>query len=240
MNARGFFITGTDTGIGKTWVTLSLMRALQTAGLKVIGMKPVASGAVRGDNGLINEDAALLQAHGSLALPYARINPWVFEPPVSPHIAAELAGCELDIEQIAAACHALADEADCLLVEGVGGWEVPLNRRHSVADLAGVLGFPVIMVVGLRLGCINQAVLTSKAITQTATPWLGWVANQIEPDLLYPNHNLETLKTLLHRPLLASLPWCEPDFVTCHHDFSSQERDEILRVMGASVKFPPF
>lgn len=241
MRPKAFFITGTDTGIGKTWVTLSLMNALQSAGLKVIGMKPVASGAVRDEAGrLINDDAALLQAHGSLALPYERINPWVFEPPVSPHIAAELAGCELDIDAIAAACHALAAEADCLLVEGVGGWEVPLNRRHTVADLAQRLGYPVIMVVGLRLGCINQAVLTARAIAQTPTPWLGWVANQVERDLLYPEHNLETLKTLLNRPLIASLPWCPPDSETSPPDFSPIERNEILRLMGVSVKFPPF
>lgn len=233
MKTRGFFITGTDTGIGKTWVTLSLMHLLQEAGLSVIGMKPVATGGMKGESGLINEDAALLQAHSSVDVAYSRINPWVFEPPVSPHIAADLVGSELKLDQIVAACHDLSAEADCILVEGVGGWEVPLNHRHSVADWAVHLGFPVIMVVGLKLGCINQGVLTGRAIARTTVPCLGWIANQIDRDMLYPEHNLETLKLLLEQPLLASLPYCHPDSGVRHQGFSQSERDEILRVMGA-------
>lgn len=233
MRHKGLFITGTDTGIGKTWVTAGLLNFLREEGLHVLGMKPVATGAERTPTGLVNEDALQLQAGGSEVLAYAQINPWVFEPPVSPHIAAEQAGCELDLDKIVDACWRLAETTDCLLVEGVGGWEVPLNRHHTVADLAVRLGFPVILVVGLRLGCINHAVLTARAIAGRPVQCPGWIANAIDPHMRYTEHNVETLKSLIDPPLLAALPCLSPASSNNHAIFTRIQRQAILRAIGA-------
>ncbi len=232
MKQRGFFITGTDTGIGKTWVTTGLMNLLREEGFHVLGMKPVATGAVVSPCGLVNDDALQLQAMGSEKLDYADINPWVFEPPVSPHIAAALAGCELDPDKISDACRALAHKTDYLLVEGVGGWEVPLNQHQSVADLAVRLGFPVILVIGLRLGCLNHGLLTARAMARRSVSCVGWIANGIDADMLYPDCNVETLKTLIGWPLLATLPCLASDSGKNHAVFTPFERDQILRGLG--------
>jgi len=233
MKQRGFFITGTDTGIGKTWVTTGLMNLLREEGFHVLGMKPVATGAVASPVGLVNDDALQVQAMASEERDYAEVNPWVFEPAVSPHIAAAEAGCELDLDRISEACAALARKTDYLLVEGVGGWEVPLNPHQTVADLAVRLGFPVILVIGLRLGCLNHALLTARAMARRSVPCVGWIANRIDAGMLYPDHNVETLKTLIEWPLLASLPCLAPDSGKNHAVFTPFERGQILRGLGA-------
>lgn len=230
--ASGLFITGTDTGIGKTWATLCLMRALQSRGLSVVGMKPVATGAIWREGRLVNEDALALQEAGSVSLPYELVNPYVFEPPVSPHIAAELAGERIDSARIVEVFHELRRRADCVLVEGVGGWKVPLNEREQVADLAMALGLPVIMVVGLRLGCLNHALLTYESIKASDIRHAGWIANQITSDFPYAEENIRTLDLALGLPPLAQLPYFEAPCQPPECGLAPHEADEILRVLA--------
>lgn len=209
MNRRGLFVTGTDTGIGKTWATLSLMKALQQQGLRVVGMKPVATGAELCNGRWVNEDALALQRAASVPVPYELVNPYVFEPPVSPHIAAAQAGRTIELQRIVEAFGELHEFADCVLVEGVGGWKVPLSRRESVADMALALALPVVLVVGLRLGCLNHALLSYSAIQTSGADFAGWIANHLVSDLPYVDENIRTLDDAMERRPLMELPHCE-------------------------------
>ena len=203
---RGYFITGTDTGIGKTVVTLCLMRWLQGRGLRVAAMKPVASGCERTLDGLRNEDALKLQRQASMPLDYEAVNPYAFEPPIAPHIAARQAGEKIRIDIIRRGMQQLAGDADIVCVEGVGGWLVPLNGRETVADLAISLGLGVVMVVGMRLGCLNHALLSARAIEASGAPLAGWVANCMPPAADYLEDNISTLKSMICAPLLGVVP----------------------------------
>ncbi len=202
MPAKGLFITGTDTGCGKTEITLALMRRLQDTGYRVLGLKPVASGAEETGDGLRNADALRIQAAGSMAVPYELINPYAFEPPVAPHVAADEAGVCIEARVIRDACAAMAELADVVLVEGVGGWRVPLAPALEVADLPRLLNMPVLLVVGLRLGCLNHALLSAESIAGRANLG-GWVANQVEPDMLRSDENVDTLRRTIDAPLVA-------------------------------------
>jgi len=204
--AQGYFVTGTDTGIGKTWTTVALMQYFKNQGKSVIGMKPIASGCDELDGQLRNEDALLLQEHASVALPYQDVNPYAFTLPVSPHIAAEQAGVEINIANIIEKYQQLEKKSDIVLVEGVGGWLVPINTQQDVADLAQALDLPVIVVVGMRLGCINQAKLTFAAIEQKGVFCKGWIASCVEQDMLMLKENIQTLCATTAIPLLAVLP----------------------------------
>jgi len=204
--AQGYFVTGTDTGIGKTWTTVALMQYFKNQGKSVIGMKPVASGCDELDGQLRNEDALLLQEHASVAVPYQEVNPYAFALPVSPHIAAEQAGVEINIISIVDKYQELEKKSDIVLVEGVGGWLVPINTQQDVADLAKALDLPVIVVVGMRLGCINQAKLTFAAIEQKGVLCKGWIASCVEQDMLMLKENIQTLCAATAIPLLAVLP----------------------------------
>jgi dethiobiotin synthetase len=204
--ASGYFITGTDTGVGKTVVTLGLMQYLQAQGQTVVAMKPVASGCERTPAGLRNADALQLQQQASIPLDYALVNPYAFEPAMAPHIAAARAGVRIDSGKILSAYHVLARQADCVLVEGVGGWQVPLAADETLADLARALGLDVIMVVAIRLGCLNHALLTAASIAAGGSELRGWVANQIPPRLEGAQENINTLKSMLSMPLLGVLP----------------------------------
>ena len=192
MSAKGLFVTGTDTGCGKTEITLALMRLAQSQGLRVLGMKPISAGATDTGEGLRNEDALRIQAAGSQSAPYELINPYVFEPPVAPHIAAREAGQTLRWEVIAECYRSLAELADLVVVEGVGGWRVPLGEDLEVADLPGLMELPVLLVVGMRLGCLNHSLLTADAVVDRAR-LVGWVANQVEPDMDRLDENIATL-----------------------------------------------
>jgi dethiobiotin synthetase len=202
----GYFITGTDTGCGKTEITLGVMALLQSRGHSVLGMKPVASGAEQTPDGLRNEDALRIQAQGSREIPYAQINPYAFAPPIAPHLAAEQAGKSIRFETLKAGYRQLSEQADHLLVEGVGGWRVPLGPDGDVPALALSLGLPVILVVGLKLGCINHALLSAEAIQASGCKLLGWVANQVDPDMLEREGNLATLKQRIAAPCLGVVP----------------------------------
>lgn len=203
---NGWFITGTDTGCGKTAITLGLMAALQRRGIQTVGMKPVASGAEPTPAGPRNEDALLIQTQGSVKPPYTAVNPYLFDPPIAPHLAARQAGAEIDLERIRRTCVQLAAQADRLIVEGVGGWRVPLGPRSTLADLARLLDLPVILVVGLRLGCLNHALLTAEAIARDGLFLAGWVANRIDPAMREVEANIESLRERLTAPLLGVIP----------------------------------
>ncbi|MGD8617250.1 MAG: dethiobiotin synthase [Gammaproteobacteria bacterium] len=203
----GLFVTGTDTGVGKTVVSLALMRALQSGGQSVVGMKPVASGCQAAEAGLVNADALQLQAQGSVPLSYDRVNPYAFEPPVAPHLAAATLGAQVEIPVIQAAYRALANAADRVIVEGVGGWLVPIGPRHTMADVARALGLPVVVVVAIRLGCLSHALLTAAAVARSGLGLAGWVANRIDPACLNPDEIVDALRVRLEAPLLADLPY---------------------------------
>ena len=207
MNScRGYFITGTDTGVGKTAVTLGLMQALQDRGNTVVGMKPVAAGCEQTLAGLHNDDALWLQQQASIELDYAQVNPYAFAPAIAPHIAAEQAGARVDIDNIYNKYNQLCGLSDCVLVEGAGGWQVPLNEDETLADLALRLNLGVIMVVGIRLGCLNHALLTAAAITASGCTLAGWVANQLPPLPECTQENINYLKSGISAPLLGVLP----------------------------------
>jgi len=204
----GFFITGTDTGVGKTWATVALMRFLKTQGSSVIGMKPVASGCFRENGELRNEDALLLMRNASMPVDYAKLNIYAFEQPVSPHIAANTAGETIEIEKIVLHCRELEALVDFVLVEGIGGWEVPLNDTKKVSQLAFALQMPVIMVVGLKLGCLNHAFLTHDAIIGSSVTAAGWIANCLDANFECLEENLKTLESGLSFPCLGIMPHC--------------------------------
>lgn len=201
---QGFFITGTDTEIGKTFVSCTLLHAARAAGHTALGMKVIAAGC---DEQGRNDDVEALRAASSRQLPVDRVCPYLFAPPVAPHIAAREAGVTIDPQRIAAAFAALKDEAEVLIVEGVGGFRVLLGKEFDTADLAVQLGLPVILVVGLRLGCINHALLTAEAIRARGLTLCGWIANTLEPRMARLEENVAALTETIPAPLLACLPW---------------------------------
>lgn len=203
---EGFFVTGTDTGIGKTRVSAGLLKACAKLGRKSVGMKPVASGAAMTPEGLRNEDALLLQSAASEKRAYGLVNPYCFAPAVAPHLAAMDAGVEVSMDSLLAAYSELCKGADTVVVEGVGGWQVPLSPMLELPDLARELDLPVILVVGMRLGCLNHAALTARALRTDGFTLAGWVANAIDPAFERPEANLATLEAELHAPLLGCLP----------------------------------
>ena len=206
---KGYFIAGTDTGIGKTTAAALLLNQLNAEGKRTIGLKPVASGCDATAQGLRNADALILQQHASVTLPYDTINPYAFAPPIAPHIAAQASGVTLSVNDLVQKCQKIqrAHPTSTLLIEGVGGWCVPLNDQETMADFASALGLPVILVVGMRLGCINHTLLTWASIKQAGVPTAGWIANQIDPNLLAYQENIQTLKSRLDAPLRQVIPY---------------------------------
>jgi dethiobiotin synthetase len=208
MRPRRYFIAGTDTGVGKTQVTAALLLNAQACGLRSLGLKPVAAGCVYRDGQLVNEDALLLQRCSSLPASYAAVNPVALEPAIAPHIAAERTGVGLRAAELSS--HVRAQEtsgAELLLVEGAGGWLVPLNPAETMADLAVALGYPVILVVGMRLGCLNHALLTAEAIRAAGLPLAGWVANCVTPEMDALADNIRTLELRLPALRLGTVPF---------------------------------
>ncbi|GAB4255072.1 MAG: dethiobiotin synthase [Methylomicrobium sp.] len=208
---KGYFITGTDTGVGKTWVTVALMRYFKRQGHSVVGMKPVASGCVEVDGKLRNDDALLLQQNASIPVQYEWVNPYAYRMPVAPHLAA--GSYPPDLNAIDTIFQTLQKNADVVLVEGVGGWRVPLNREADVADMANKLGLPIIMVVAIRLGCINHARLTYQSIVQSGQNCAGWAAVCCDPEMLLRDENIRELQAIIDAPLVGVFPFlAHPDF----------------------------
>ncbi|MEO7726042.1 MAG: dethiobiotin synthase [Burkholderiales bacterium] len=203
--ARGHFITGTDTGVGKTLIACALLHALTKAGKRSVGMKPVAAGAVATSEGLVNDDVAQLRAASSVPAALRIVNPYCFEPAIAPHIAAAQAGVAIDLAHIARAYAQLAAIADSVIVEGAGGFCVPLNGHADTADLAQQFALPIILVVGVRLGCINHALLTAQAIRARGLRLAGWVANCIDAAMPVAAENIAALAERLNAPLLGTV-----------------------------------
>ena len=205
MKRRAWFVTGTDTGVGKTQVSSLLLRAAAAQGHSTLGLKPVAAGCESTPNGLRNDDAIALMAASTVVLPYAQVNPVTLAEPIAPHIAAAREHRRLRVPQLAGLVRGamMQARADFTLVEGAGGWRVPLNERESLADLAVELKLPVLLVVGIRLGCINHALLTAEAIHRDGLVLAGWVANEIDPGMMAADDNIATLAALLPAPLLV-------------------------------------
>jgi dethiobiotin synthetase len=208
---RGFFITGTDTGIGKTHVGCSLLTALGRRGLATAAMKPVASGCRQTADGWRNDDALQLQQAANIRLRYDDVNPYALPAAIAPHLAAREAGAIIDLDGLQQRFDALARQADITVVEGVGGWCVPLNAEQTTVDLACRLALPLIIVVGIRLGCINHALLTFNAIDSAAgAPAVaGWVANIIDPETLRIPDIITTLREAIAAPFLGTLPYLQ-------------------------------
>lgn len=202
----GVFITGTDTGVGKTTVACALLRGYVAAGLRAVGMKPIAAGF-----GNANADLAALTAAGNVDAPIAARCPYAFEEAIAPHLAARAAGTTIDLSRIRESYEALTSRADRIVVEGAGGALVPLGKRFDMLDIARVLRLPVLMVVGVRLGCLNHALLTSLAIRARGLELAGWIANSIEASMDRREENIATLERRLSAPRIASLSYGRTD-----------------------------
>lgn len=203
----GLFVTGTDTGVGKTRVAVGLIHALREQGLRVAAMKPVSAGSEPGE---LNDDVAALLQAANVAADLRDVNPYAFAEPIAPHIAARQAGVRIDLAVIGTAYNRLAAMADVVVVEGAGGWRVPLNECEDTADLAQRLGLPIVLVVGLRLGCLNHALLTVESITSRRLPWAGWVGNHIDPGMAHAAENVATLRARLPAPCLGVQDFSAP------------------------------
>ena len=203
----GAFIAGTDTGIGKSVVSATLLVALNASGHRAVGMKPIASGCRETAWGLRNEDAELLIAHGAGASDYARVNPFALPEAIAPHLAARRAGVEIRLDPINVAFAALSTNCDFVVVEGVGGWMVPLSATLMQADLVRALRLPVVLVVGLKLGCLNHAQLSARAIADDGCDLIGWIGNCVDSNMDCVEENLATLRERLPVPCLGALPY---------------------------------
>lgn len=201
------FITGTDTNIGKTYVSRLLLEKYNSQGWKTFGIKPIASGCEETASGsLQNSDALTLQQAASIKRPYQQVNPIAFRDPIAPHIAAEKTGVQLTAHRVRKAILAsLEPEADINLIEGVGGWSVPLNDHELLSDVISEMNIPVILVIGIKLGCLNHALLTYESILAKGVPFKGWVANCIDPDMLMIEENISTLKKRIKAPCLLKV-----------------------------------
>ena len=213
-NKTAYFITGTDTDVGKTYIASTLVKHFCQQGLQAVGMKPVAAGAELVNGRLLNSDVIELIKASNVDADLALINPYVFAPAIAPHIAAEQAGITVSLDNIQQSFNALQAKADVVLVEGAGGFRVPINRQETMADLAVKLNLPIILVVGVRLGCINHALMTAGSIRAAGLNLVGWVANRIDPNMPAIEENIATLKAMLKAPCIADVAWGEePQFI---------------------------
>lgn len=204
-----YFVTGTDTGVGKTLIGCALLRGFAAQGLRVVGMKPVAAGCDEHD---MNEDVRALLAASNVMATRGQVNPYCFARAVAPNLAAHFVGVDINLDRIVQSCLELQAQADMVIVEGVGGFRVPLNADQDGGDLAEQLALPVILVVGIRLGCMNHALLTQEAISNCGLTLAGWVANCVDADMEMRDENIAALTARIEAPLLGVVPYCErPD-----------------------------
>lgn len=204
----GFFVTGTDTGVGKTIITASLLNQFRHEGFSTAGIKPLSTGGMQTSKGWCNEDVMKIQPECSVPCTADEINPINFKPAIAPEIAAEEVGFELTADKMLEACQPMMRKsADITLIEGIGGWEVPLNSEETQADFAKKLDLPIILVVGIRLGCLNHALLTRAAILRSQLKIAGWIANCIFPEMPFQDENIKTLKQKFKEPLLGIVPF---------------------------------
>jgi dethiobiotin synthetase len=208
---RRYFIAGTDTDAGKTKVSESLLMTAQSRGLTTLGLKPIAAGAEEIDGYQQNEDAYILTQASTLKLPYQSVNPVLLEEPMAPHIAAERENKRLGVQQLAGYCRGalMTNAAEFTLIEGAGGWRVPLNSRETLADFVKAMNLDVILVVGMKLGCLNHALLTAEAIERDGLKLEGWIANTLDPDMNGLQENIHTLQQMIRAPLVGVLPFMD-------------------------------
>jgi dethiobiotin synthetase len=222
---RGVFVSGTDTGVGKTVAACALMRALANRGVTVAPMKPIAAGAIQRDGRWVNADSvALLEAAGLDISAVGDVTPVLLREPMAPHIAAAREGRRIELAPVHAAFERLRAAGRFMVVEGVGGFAVPLDDRLDTVDLARSLGLPVVLVVGMRLGCLNHALLTARAIEASGLPFAGWIANSVDPNMAAADENRAALETRLGAPLLGRLPFTpapDPELLARHLDVTS-------------------
>jgi|SRR5450830_738743 len=210
---QAYFVTGTDTGVGKTLIASALVYQFAQQGLQAVGMKPVAAGCELIDGQLVNEDVTQLIAASNVQAPHQLVNPYAFTPPIAPHIAGQQVGETISLDTIAEAFVQLGELADVVIVEGAGGFCVPLNDSATMADLAVKLDIPVVLVVGMRLGCINHALLTAEAIQSRGLKLAGWIANQLDTEMAVFEENIASLKLRIHSPYLGLVSWStEPSY----------------------------
>ena len=227
---RGFYVTGTDTGVGKTVVSVALLHALRARGLAAVGMKPVASGCEQSPDGLRNEDALALQAASRPSHPYDTHNPYALPEPTAPELAARRADVQVELGPIRSAYSKLGQGADIRVVEGVGGWMAPLTQGLEQTELARVLRLPVLLVVGVRLGCLSHARLTERAIRADRRPLLGWIGNVVDPDFADAHEYRALLERDLQSPCLGWLPF---DPVA-----TPEQRSQALPLASAWARLP--
>jgi len=206
MHRHGVYVTGTDTGIGKTLASSALLHALRGRGLRAVGMKPVASGCQATPDGWRNEDALALQAASDPVPAYADVNPYALPLPLAPELAARDAGVDIDLATLLAAHARLNAQADHVVVEGVGGWEAPLSASLRQVDVVRALSLPVVLVVGLRLGCLNHSILTARAIAADGVQLMGWIGNAVDPDMACREEHRAMLQARIAAPCLGWLP----------------------------------
>ena len=206
---RSVFVTGTDTGVGKTLVACALLRRLAAAGVPAIGMKPVAAGCAQTASGRVNEDVEALLASSSARADRALVNPYALREAIAPHIAAAHESVRIDLERVLECFGRLRRLAGAVVVEGVGGFRVPLNESQDAGDLARMLGLPVVLVVGMRLGCLNHAMLTQETVLSRGLRLAGWVANRIDPRMERCAENIAFLRRAIAAPLLGEIPFVE-------------------------------
>ncbi|NQW70662.1 MAG: dethiobiotin synthase [Betaproteobacteria bacterium] len=203
----GFFITGTDTEIGKTLVAGALIQKFREQGINALGFKPVAAGTYQDQQGnILNEDIETLRIAANLGCDQEILSPYVFEMPIAPHLAAKKLGTRLDLSIMLDAFEKVSSQTNCIIVEGAGGFLIPLNEKENLSDLVQQLKLPVIMVVGMRLGCINHALLTYEAMTSRQLKVAGWVANSLSSEMAFLQENIKTLQTRIQAPFLGSIP----------------------------------
>jgi len=225
---QAYFVAGTDTGVGKTFISCALLEAARAKGLSTMALKPVAAGCDEIEGQLQNDDAILLRRHMTMELPYAQVNPIALKEPASPHISAALENRTVSAHRMLGICRgALMARPEFALVEGAGGWRVPISPRETMADLAKQLGMKVIVVVSLRLGCLNHALLTVEAIRRDGLKVAGWVANRVEPvPMRFEEENIATLKSAMDAPFIGSVPFVTsegPESICKHLDLSCLE-----------------
>jgi dethiobiotin synthetase len=208
MNPKTFFITGTDTDAGKTFAMCCLLQAAKKQGLATAAVKPISAGGILTNEGFKNEDALQLQKLCTLQLEYEEINPICLQQAIAPHIAAAQEQVEINASELAEHCKKVINKkADLTLIEGAGGWMVPLNQQEYIGDIVKVLNIPVILVVGMKLGCLNHALLTVNALKEEGINLHGWIANQLDPEMPVFEENIKTLQSKIAAPLLTIIPW---------------------------------
>jgi dethiobiotin synthetase len=220
----GLFITGTDTAVGKTLASVALLIALKRLGIDALGMKPVAAGADLIDGNWVNEDVELLRQASARRIPERDINPYLFRAAIAPHIAAEHQGRRIEIPLLVERFKALERQTEFVIVEGAGGLMVPLDHQHNMADLAKALAIPVLLVVGMRLGCINHALLTAETLKHRGLRLVSWIANRLDPEMPAYSENLATLRDRLGAPMLAEFPWMPTIQPHCAADYIPNPR----------------